>query len=264
MKMAQPSVVLISRPSLDIDSVEEWLRDLGLEWVRSPLATPAEELIELSGRLCYMSFGTRQSPRSNREYIYNLIRQGHESVLEHASWTFLVSEVSRGFTHQLVRHRVGFAFSQLSQQYVDQKPMGVIMPRLIRESSQSSKQWTQAVEVARQAYQEILESLEREVPGADDSTDRRERRRAVRSAARSVLPEATDTRISVSANARAIRHFLRVRGSIVGDEEMRAVAARLLEIVRKEAPAVFADFDVRIEKESPLVRQVSLPPPQPD
>src|SRR5689334_13364185 len=115
-----PHVYLISSPRFKIAEFNRFLAAERLQWKRTPHSAPAEELVEVSGRICYLSFGALQSPRSNREYIQNLIDREHESVLEHASWTFLLTGVSRAFTHQLVRHRVGFSFSQLSQQYHDE------------------------------------------------------------------------------------------------------------------------------------------------
>src|SRR5579872_3130893 len=106
-----PRIYLISRPTFDFHSLSEFLELEGVSWRRTEGSTSAEEVIEVSGRVCYMSFGRKQSPRTTPEYIGNLVEMGHESVLEHACWTFLVTGVSRAFSHQLVRHRVGFSFS---------------------------------------------------------------------------------------------------------------------------------------------------------
>ena len=105
-----------------------FLNDEGTNWRRTQGATGIEELIEVSGRVCYMSFGPDQSPRPNRDYVANLLRMRHESVLEHASWTLLLTGVSRAFTHQLVRHRAGFSYSQLSQQYHDERDATFVEP----------------------------------------------------------------------------------------------------------------------------------------
>jgi thymidylate synthase (FAD) len=101
----------ISSPRFNVQQFLDFLRDADQVWNRTVAATEAEELVEAAGRICYMSFGEKQSPRSNGDYVRNLVRQGHESVLEHVNWTFLLAGVSRAFTHQLVRHRVGFSFS---------------------------------------------------------------------------------------------------------------------------------------------------------
>lgn len=196
-----------------------------------------------------MSFGEQQSPRANRAYIDHLIRMGHESVLEHVNWTFLVEGVSRAFTHQLVRHRPGFAYSRLSQQYHDEAEASFVEPGELQDDLEAQREWRRAVEEARQAYRKINEALDRA------STLRgKERTRAVRSAARSVLPNATETKIVVTANARALHHLLKVRGSVEGDLEMRRVSAGLLKILKHEAPALFADFSiVALADASPMV-----------
>ena len=245
---------LIARPCFDVETFLSFLRDQDTSWTRSPRATEAEEIVEVSGRLCYMSFGDHQSPKQNGEYIAHLIRLGHESVLEHVSWTFLLTGVSRAFTHQLVRHRVGFAFSQLSQQYHDEAEAEFVEPRELQKFPEAQAAWRNAMLASRQAYQtiaKILGQMERE---PEWRGLRKEARRAIRSAARSVLPNATETKIVVTANARALRHFLKVRGSIVGDVEMRQVAAGLLRHLAVEALSLFADFSIqRMEDGSPIV-----------
>jgi thymidylate synthase (FAD) len=116
--MSDPKIYVLARPSFT-NEFDAFLQEEGQEW-KGSTSTPAERLVEFAGRICYMAFGVRQSTKTNSEYIGNLIRQEHESVLEHVGWTFLLTNVSRAFTHQLVRHRVGFSFSQLSQQYHDE------------------------------------------------------------------------------------------------------------------------------------------------
>src|SRR6266581_4879117 len=100
-------VYVIARPRFDVKALSQFLADKGTSWRGTENSTESEQLVEVAGRVCYMSFGEAQSSRTNAEYIQNLIEMGHESVLEHASWTFVINGVSRGFTHQLVRHRVG-------------------------------------------------------------------------------------------------------------------------------------------------------------
>ena len=234
---------LIARPHFLEKSFLPFLKSEGFSWKRTKTASDSEEITEAAGRVCYMSFGKNQSPRSNPEYIQNLIRMGHESVLEHVSWTFLLSGVSRGFSHQLVRHRVGFSFSQLSQQYHEESEARFVRPSMVGFSSSTHTAWNSAVAASKRAYKRILKDLESQRNPLGLS--KREWRRAIRSAARSVLPNATETKIVMSANARALRYFLRVRGSILGDEEMRAVAAVLLRVLKVEAPSIFFDFSVR-------------------
>lgn len=247
-------IYLISRPSFDTEAFLSFLRDEDTSWRRTGDATQAEEVVEVSGRICYMSFGERQSPRGNREYIRNLIRLKHESVLEHVSWTFLLTGVSRAFTHQFVRHRAGFSFSQLSQQYHDERDAEFVEPAELRSFPEAEAAWRNAVGAAKEAYRTISEALRQLEMEPQWEGLSREARRAIRSAARSVLPNATETKIVVTANARAIRHFLRVRGTIPGDLEMREVAAQLLAHLLSEAPSLFCDFSVeRLDDGTPIV-----------
>jgi len=224
-------------------------------WQKSDSTTDAEQVVEFAGRVCYLSFGHHQSPRSNAEYIANLIRRGHDSVLEHAVWTFALAGVSRAFTHQLVRHRVRFSFSQLSQQYHDERVTPVIRPPELNRNHRAAAAWDAAVAASRAAYVTIAGELGLDEPGRLSP----EERRALRSAARSVLPNAMESIVVVTANARAIRHFLKLRGGIEGDPEMRLVSATLLETLRPEGPALFSDFIVsNLGDGLPFVSQVPL------
>lgn len=245
---------IIGRCHFDSDVFARFLRSQRLSWKRSPGATAGDELIEAAGRICYMSFGRKQSPKTNRQYIEHLIKMGHESVLEHVSWTFLLTGVSRGFSHQLVRHRVGFSFSQLSQQYHDETEAQFVEPSAVAVCAKARKAWNKSISLSKKAYDQILRSLASLEYSVAPSADKREIMRALRSAARSVLPNATETKIVVTANARALRYFFRIRGSIPGDEEMRTVAAALLKEVRPEAPSIFFDFQIRkLDDGSPIV-----------
>jgi thymidylate synthase (FAD) len=202
-----------------------------------------------------MSFGKAQSPRTNAQYIRNLIEMGHESVLEHVSWTFIIAGISRAFTHQLVRHRVGISFSQLSQQYHDESETNFVEPSLVRRSKACRVAWQKTVMTAKAAYTELLQQLEVAADKCENSNAAKEQLRAIRTAARSVLPNATETTIVVTANARALRTFLKLRGAIVGDEEMRIVSSALLSHLRVEAPSLFEDFVVEyLPDQTPIVR----------
>jgi thymidylate synthase (FAD) len=232
-----PALYLLARPQFTPE-YQRFLVANGVVWKEGE-ASDAERLVEFAGRVCYMSFGARQSPRDNAAYIANLIDQGHDSVLEHANWTFLLEGVSRSFTHQLVRHRAGFSFSQLSQQYYDQSEAKFLAPTGLEEDPIAYAAWRSAVDASRDAYRTIQSRLQRE------SSDRKgkERLRAIRSAARSVLPNATETKIVVTANARSLRHFMTLRGAIEGDLEMRQVSGLIYAMLLAEAPSLVGDFE---------------------
>lgn len=232
-----PSLYLLARPQFTTE-YREFLAVHSETW-RETQASDAERVVEFAGRICYMSFGARQSPRDNATYIANLIDQGHDSVLEHANWTFLLDGVSRSFTHQLVRHRAGFSFSQLSQQYHDEAEAEFLAPVGLEEYPIAYAAWRSAVDAARSAYRTIEAELRARTRGHDKD---KERLRAIRSAARSVLPNATGTKIVVTANARSLRHFLLLRGSIDGDVEMRQVSQLIYTMLVNEAPSLIRDF----------------------
>src|SRR5206468_9485234 len=116
-----------------------------------------ERLIEVAGRVCYMSFGLGR--KTNAEYIGHLVSVGHGSVLEHAVWNFIITGVSRSFTHELIRHRAGFGYSQLSQRYVDESEANYVEPEVIAEDPELHSLWLQAIETSHGAYLELTERL---------------------------------------------------------------------------------------------------------
>jgi thymidylate synthase (FAD) len=245
-----PKIFVLAHPNFS-EAFKEFLKDENLDWIQTK-GTAAERLIEFAGRICYMSFGPRQSDRINREYILNLIKSGHESVLEHVTWTFLLSGVTRAFTHQLVRHRIGFSFSQLSQQYHDESEATFLAPHALEKSPEALAIWQEAIEQSHNAYRKILKLLSS--PEANADYQRKEFVRATRSAARSVLPNATETKIVVTANGRALRHFLALRGCTEGDHEMRAVSTLVYNLIAKDAPALVADFKLELASDGlPIV-----------
>lgn len=246
------SINILSSPTFT-DAHVKFLDDIGLQWLRDNVATPAENLVEFAGRICYLSFGEgRQAPATNAQYIHKLINKGHDSVLEHATWSFIISGISRSFTHQLVRHRVGFSYSQLSQQYHDESDALFLEPAGLDRDPVLRGEWLDTMSQLRGVYKKLLDSTE-----CDAGMDSRESLRLRRSLARSVLPNAVETKIVVTANARALRHFLDVRGSIIGDPEMRLVSQRMLGLLKLEAPALFADFvELQLEDGWPVVKKV--------
>lgn len=259
LKSEAPKLFLVGRPNFDYDSFLRFLDAERETWLKTKEASIPENIVEVAGRLCYMSFGSRQFRKCNGDYIHNLIKQGHESVLEHVNWSFILTGVSRAFTHQLVRHRVGFSFSQLSQQYHDENNASFVMPNIIARFQHLAESWRRSVRQSKRAYQELLSHLQSEAFHRLTPLEKREFHRAVRTAARSVLPNATETKIFITANARAIRHFLALRGGIPGDEEMRIVSALILRALNQEAPTLFADFTIEeMSDGTPIVRQVPL------
>jgi thymidylate synthase (FAD) len=230
-----PKLFLVGRQSVDPAAIDRFLGEHGATWT-TDTEVGAEMLAEMAGRVCYMSYG--KGRKTNREFISHLVEVGHGSVLEHAVWSFLVTGVSRSFTHELVRHR-HFSYSQLSQRYVDESDSDFIEPDAIAEDPALHEVWSEAVNAARRAYDRLVAGLEARYASEPDRTLRR---KLARQAARSVLPNATETKIFVTGNARALRHFIELRGSEHADVEIRKVAVEMLRILQREAPSLFGDY----------------------
>jgi len=238
----EPRVYLVSRQNLDRGAIDQFLDQYGMSW-ETDSEVGGEQLVEASGRVCYMSFG--KGRKTNSEYIGNLISMKHGSVLEHASWEFVIAGVSRSFTHELVRHRAGWAYSQLSQRYVDESIANFVEPQIIAEDERLHQIWQQSVESSHQAYRELADGLMELVAARENgSGTKTHQRKLAREAARSVLPNATETIIFCSANARALRHFIELRGSEGAEAEIRRVAIKILRMLQDEAPTLFGDYEI--------------------
>ncbi|MCK4341472.1 MAG: FAD-dependent thymidylate synthase [Phycisphaerae bacterium] len=199
----------------------------------------AEQLCEAAGRLCYMSFG--QGRKTNAQYLANIIESAHGSVLEHAVWNFVILGVSRSFTHELVRHRAGFAYSQLSQRYVDESTADFVEPDCIAEEPELHALWEESIRQSHAAYCRLVEGLRKRFADEPDATMRR---KLARQAARSVLPNATETRIFVTGNGRAWRHFIESRAHEHAEIEIRKVAVKILRLLRQESQSLFGDYEI--------------------
>jgi thymidylate synthase (FAD) len=235
----RPSVYLVGRSALNSDDVARFLRDHGVADWTTDSDRAAEILPEVAGRLCYMSFA-KPRPGGNNAYLGHIKEVGHGSVLEHSVWNFIITGVSRSFTHELVRHRAGFGYSQLSQRYVDESVADFVEPDCIADDRELHEVWRLAVQHAQEAYVKLVNGLQSKFAAVEDKLLRR---KMARQAARSVLPNATETKIFVTANARAWRHFIEMRCNEHAEVEIREVAALVLEILQREAPNLFGDYE---------------------
>ena len=231
-----PSIYLVGKQVVEEGGMEDFLRDHGMEW-NPDTQVPAQLLSEAAGRVCYMSFGKGRG--SNQEYLGNILSSGHGSVLEHAIWNFIITGVSRTFTHELVRHRAGFGYSQLSQRYVNESKAEFIEPDCIADDPESHAVWIESIGQAQQAYRVLAKQLRKQFAHVESKTLRR---KLARQAARSVLPNATETKIFVTANARALRHFIELRASEHAEVEIRKVATAIHKILQADAPNMFGDY----------------------
>jgi thymidylate synthase (FAD) len=230
----EPRLTLLSRP----DFAEP--AHLPVSWLGE--GTGGERLAEFAGRLCYMS-QANPAKRPTREYLDNIKKQGHGSVLEHANYSILVEGVSRSLTHELVRHRAGFAYSQLSQRYVDESNACFVVPPAVIGDEKLEAAWRAQVESAQQTYVSLVEQLMERYGWV---ADRVHRRKMAREAGRAVLPNATETKVVVTGNVRAWRTMLELRSSEAAELEIRRFAVAVLRLLQREAPGFFSDFVVYV------------------
>ncbi|MBI3793602.1 MAG: FAD-dependent thymidylate synthase [Nitrospinae bacterium] len=182
----------------------------------------AEKLIEEAGRTCYLSFD-KMAAESEKRFIRMIIKNGHHSVLEHASATFRITGGSRSFTHQIVRHRMA-SFSQQSQRYVDERDFQVVVPESIKGNPKALEIFNDVMARCKTAYKELKEMDIRK----ED--------------ARFVLPNAVTSEIVVTANFREWRHIIAHRTEKNAQWEIREICGVILKELAKHAPAVFEDL----------------------
>src|SRR5918994_368447 len=163
-----PRVTLLARP--------QFLEPAHLPVQRQGEASDGERIAEFAGRLCYMS---QHNPagRTTAEYLQNILKQGHGSVFEHSTYVMLIEGISRSCSHELVRHRAGWGFSQLSQRYVDESHAAFVMPPAILGDTALESEWTRQVEAAQAAYVTAVEQLMTRYPSVENKIHRRKRAR---------------------------------------------------------------------------------------
>ena len=254
-----PKVILVSRPSIVWDGVAELMAEYDIQqppialgprtrgltagWKRPDADSDGESIPELMGRLCYGSFGERQGRVGARDYVANILEGGHGSVLEHAVWGFVITRVGRGFTHQMVRHRSGVAVSQESQHFIRYSTEGepnapeaavclTGIPPALRDL------FVEECEEAVQGYADLWKMIRATLP-PDAKV-----KKIVSGAARGLLPNALESRLGFTANARALRHICELRGTEDNTLEIRLVAVAIAKIMMDEAPALFQDFAI--------------------
>lgn len=287
-----PSVKLITEPKVYMlaasdmlatvdDPVGGFLRDLGAtwtgkdgeeEWWDTEAPSGSEELIEIAGRFCYRSFkvgGSGSNPNvskireGNRDYIANILKQQHGSVLEHGNVTFGFLDVSRVFTHEVVRHRVGTAFSQESLRYVRVSELGVYWPKqtfneqtmrtLIKALSktrgdeadmlargkltQIQELFSQACTTALRSYLDAVKVLE-----LDDLPGNFVLKKQMTSALRRMLPMGMTTGLVMTANHRAWRHMITLRTAPGAEEEIRMVFGEVARQLVERFPNIYQDI----------------------
>ncbi len=288
--ITEPTVYLTGKQTVVQAEVDRFLADNGVEW-QTDSEVGAEVIIETAGRVCYMSYA-KPRPGGNEAYIKHIKETGHGSVVEHAVWNLLFTGISRSLSHELVRHRAGWAYSQLSQRYVDESVCEVVVPDALKEEVRLAQAMIEHRYGGSDWDHELIASgvagnwgpiTKQEQIGliwianmlrnnhdyrylSDylfDKNDRKTReakvlepggvgvlsqaektavRKDARQAARSVLPNATETKVYVTVNARAARHFIEMRAAKPADPEIRKLAVAMYDVLVADAPNIFGDY----------------------
>ena len=225
MVCSKVKIEVVARTSIDIDTIGQYME---LDYS----STGAEDLAEFAGRACYQSFHRPNAlTRYNDAYLANILVQGHESVLEHASVSFYVQGVSRNMLLELERHR-HLSFSVISTRFVNSEHTEVVIPPALRGDALSEYVIIEQAEASRKAYVALYERL----------TLAGKTRKEAREAARVALSGNLETKFVVTGNMRAWRDVLKKRYSVHADAEIRQFAERVLQLLREEAPNIFQDF----------------------
>ena len=228
----QPRVTLLARP--------QFIEPAHLPVAWKGESTDGERLAEFAGTALLHEPAQSGGP-TTADYLRNILRQGHGSVFEHATYVVLIEGISRSCSHELVRHRAGWGCSQLSQRYVDESHAAFVMPPAIIGDAASRRSGSEQVTAAQAAYVAAVERLMARYARVADGIHRR---KMAREAARSVLPNATEVKIVASANVRAWRTMLELRLGEGAELEIRRMAVLCLRLLQQEAPALFGDFAI--------------------
>lgn len=244
----EPQVFLIGEPQINRDGMFAYLKEVGgLEWfervgIASESLPAAEGLVEFMGRLCYKSWqpGLNKNVSKVREdrgdYLLNVLRVGHGSILEHATFNFVIHDGSRVFTAEHNRHRTGIAISEQSLRYVRldedirfRLPHAVLKP----VSIDIMKNVVEYIEFkVGQIYK--LEGI--------DSMESFAEKKAITSAVRRIAPLGIATEEGWSGNVRAIRHVIEMRTDPGAEEEIRVIAGQVARIMQERCPLLFGDY----------------------
>lgn len=209
-----------------------------------------EETIAQAGKLCYSPVGVdeiskKQDEESIEKYVKMLASLGHLSPIEHISFTFAAEGVSRTLTHQLVRHRLA-SYSQQSQRYVKLDGFEYIIPPHIKENKEASEIFIKAMEEDQRAYDELAEILTKKhfegliKDGEDEKSAKRKATKMAIEDARYVFPNACETKIVFTMNARTLLHFFNLRSCNRAQWEIRELSDQMLKLVKGIYPNIFA------------------------
>jgi thymidylate synthase (FAD) len=257
MHNVSPSVFLIAKTQV-LPGARDWLDSIGAEkYQLAEDRTPGEQLVMLAGKRCYKAFVPLLNPNVTKvrddatEYIDNILKSGHGSVMEHVTFTFAIENISRVFTGEMNRHRAGMAISEGSMRYIRYDDIPFWIPTSLQESADDSPGLTQkkraSREVMRGTFQLVEDAYKRLVDIWKDElseTSKFKYKKQITSMMRRIIPMGIATGGVWSGNLRALRHIFNLRCSAAAEEEILLVATAMLKIMQAEEPTIFKDFQI--------------------
>ncbi len=246
-------LALLSVPWVDLRGMAGFLKSFPedfkfINYLEDTTPLPsAETLCKAAGQLCYLSFGPNRTLNDQAiKYFENAKNSGHGSILEHANFTFLIYGVNRAFTHELVRHRAGMAYSQVSQRYVSGETLRFVEGEVYQNDEILHRMFENWIDLVAGEYkkraQRLLE-LQKEGLSLLAGGSKVDLRKKIQQEARDCLPNETEAPIIVSGNARAWRHIINMRASEHSALMIRKVAFNIWRCLVTVSPILFGDFE---------------------
>lgn len=254
VEYVQPKVFLVGETKIIEDGLSDYLTHVGVPDWTTDAPSDSEKLCEVMGRLCYRSFEPGLNPNvtrvreGNEVYLKNILNVGHGSVIEHAVLNFIFCDVSRVFTHELVRHRAGSAMSQESLRFVRLDKLTAYAPTHITENESGMEIYAEAMEQLEQVQIKLAE-----VYDIDNMKDFGIKKKLT-SAFRRVAPIGVATTIGWSCNFRTLRHVIEMRTDPHAEEELRLVFGQVYDILKERYPNLLGDYEVEMVDDLPWVK----------
>lgn len=249
-----PKVYLLGATQIDLEVIKDYLRDTDqeeflteIEEAQNQGLNSGEILCSFYAKACYASLTTRKNKNISRtrdikSNIMGILNSGHGSVIEHCYLNFMVTNCSRVFTHELIRHRVGTSFSQTSGRYVRSDNLNIVWDVVLGPIKEHCEKARKFLEEWYREAQDLL--------NMDEIKDF-DTKKKLTSALRRFMPNGQANEIGFGVNLRSLRHTIEMRTSAHAEWEIRFVFNQIYNLVKNKYPAMF--FDVKEEKKDGLL-----------
>jgi thymidylate synthase (FAD) len=249
--LKEAGVALITQPHTDLSGVKNFLEKFNKRYenyLLDPVVlSDADQLAKFAGQSCYFSFGEKRTWNEDAsKYFENIKEQAHGSVVEHPTFSFFVWGIDRAVSLEIVRHRAGFGFSQASQRYIDDANLRFILNEEFDDNGPLFSNFVDGCAEALIRYGNVVDNLS--VKYANAGMNKRDARKRINQSARRFLPNSTETFLTITANARGLRHFFEMRASQFADLPIQDLSLKMFNIVKQVAPIIFEDY---VEKMQP-------------